>query len=413
MGVSIAHSQRPALTIGLCFMVALLEGLDLQATGIAAPHLVKEFGLSPAMLGWVFSAGLLGLLPGAFVGGWLADRVGRKRILIGAVALFGLFSLATAHAWDYPTLLTARLMTGLGLGAALPILIAMASEAAPDHLRSTAVSLTYSGVPLGGAAASLIGMAGLGEGWRMLYYVGGITPLAVAIVLMIWLQESQTFRNHAPAQRSGNNTLSHLLGRGQASRTLLLWIACFFTLTVLYMLLNWLPSLLIGQGFTRPQASAVQILFNLGGAVGSFFTGRLMDKGHAGRGVCIAYAGMLASLAGLGYATSFSAVLVAGFTAGYCALGAQLVLYALAPMLYPTHVRATGVGASVAIGRLGSVAGPLAAGQILAAGAGVSGLLLAVSPGLVIAAVAALTLLGRRALPIPGGAQEGVPKVET
>lgn len=398
MGASIAHLQKPALTVGLCFMVALLEGLDLRATGIAAPYLVKEFGLSPAMLGWVFSAGLLGLLPGAFLGGWLADRVGRKRILVSAVALFGLFSLATAHAWDYPTLLIARLMTGLGLGAALPILIAMASEAAPEHLRSTAVSLTYCGVPLGGAIASLIGMAGLGESWRLVYYVGGFAPLAVVIVLMIWLQESQAFRSHTP-QPSGSRigTFTHLLGPGQVSRTLPLWVACFFTLTVLYMLLNWLPSLLIGQGFTRPQASAVQILFNLGGAVGSFFTGRMMDKGRAGRGVCIAYAGMLASLAGLGYATNLGAILLAGFTAGYCALGAQLVLYALAPTLYPTHVRATGVGASVAIGRLGSVAGPLAAGQILAAGAGASGLLLAVSPGLVIAAVAALTLLGRRA----------------
>lgn len=401
MGTSNAHLQKPALTVCLCFMVALLEGLDLQATGIAAPYLVKEFALSPAMLGWVFSAGLLGLLPGAFVGGWLADRVGRKRILISAVALFGLFSLATAHAWDYPTLLIARLMTGLGLGAALPILIALASEAAPEHLRSTAVSLTYCGVPLGGAVASLIGMAGLGEGWRLVYYVGGFAPLAVVIVLMIWLQESQAFRTHTP-QHSGSRTgtLTQLLGRGQASRTLPLWVACFFTLTVLYMLLNWLPSLLIGQGFTRPQASAVQILFNLGGAVGSFFTGRMMDKGYAGRGVCIAYAGMLASLAGLGYATSLGAVLLAGFTAGYCALGAQLVLYALAPMLYPTHVRATGVGASVAIGRLGSIAGPLAAGQILAAGAGVSGLLLAVSPGLVIAAIAAMTILGRRSSPV-------------
>lgn len=393
---SSASSSNAVLTIGLCFLVALLEGLDLQATGIAAPHMAKEFALTPAMLGWVFSAGLLGLLPGAFVGGWLADRLGRKAILIVAVLLFGGFSLGTAHAESYTSLLIARLMTGLGLGAALPILIALASEAAPERLRSTAVSLTYCGVPLGGAVASVIGMAGVGEGWRTVFYVGGIAPIAIALVLMVWLKESKAFRAQGTAKVGSDGLLTQLFGPGQMSRTLLLWVACFFTLTVLYMLLNWLPSLLIGQGFSRPQAGAVQILFNLGGAAGSFLTGRMMDRGFAGRAVFIAYAGMLVSLAGLGLSSSFGLILLAGFTAGYCAIGGQLVLYAVAPTLYPTQVRATGVGASVAVGRLGSMAGPLAAGQILAAGAGVGGLLLAASPGLVVAALAARALIKQR-----------------
>ncbi|HDS1744460.1 MULTISPECIES: 3-(3-hydroxy-phenyl)propionate transporter MhpT [Pseudomonas] len=389
-------SSKPVLTIGLCFLVALLEGLDLQATGIAAPHMAKAFALTPAMLGWVFSAGLLGLLPGAFIGGWLADRLGRKNILIVAVLLFGGFSLGTALADSYASLLVARLMTGLGLGAALPILIALASEAAPERLRSTAVSITYCGVPLGGAIASIIGMAPLGEDWRVVFYVGGIAPIVIALVLVVWLKESQAFRAQTGEKVAGQGMLAQLFGPGHASRTLLLWVACFFTLTVLYMLLNWLPSLLIGQGFSRPQAGTVQILFNLGGAAGSFLTGRMMDKGHARRAVFIAYIGMLAALAGLGLSTSFAFMLVAGFIAGYCAIGGQLVLYALAPTLYSTQVRATGVGASVAIGRLGSMAGPLAAGQILAAGTGVGGVLLAASPGLVVAAVAARALLAKR-----------------
>ncbi|EKT4484237.1 3-(3-hydroxy-phenyl)propionate transporter MhpT [Pseudomonas putida] len=408
MSDSSSSSSKPVLTIGLCFLVALLEGLDLQATGVAAPHMAKAFALTPAMLGWVFSAGLLGLLPGAFIGGWLADRLGRKAILIVAVLLFGGFSLGTAHADTYTSLLIARLMTGLGLGAALPILIALASEAAPQRLRSTAVSVTYCGVPLGGAIASVIGMAGLGEDWRAVFYVGGIAPIAIAFVLMVWLKESQAFSAQPAASTGGNGMLAQLFGPGQVSRTLLLWVACFFTLTVLYMLLNWLPSLLIGQGYSRPQAGAVQILFNLGGAAGSFLTGRMMDRGLAGRAVFIAYAGMLASLAGLGLSTSFGLMLLAGFTAGYCAIGGQLVLYALAPTLYSTQVRATGVGASVAVGRLGSMAGPLAAGQILAAGAGVGGLLLAASPGLVVAALAARALLGQRSRPTANAPVEEV-----
>ncbi|WP_263263230.1 3-(3-hydroxy-phenyl)propionate transporter MhpT [Pseudomonas sp. RIT-PI-S] len=385
-----AHSTR---TIVLCFLTALLEGFDLQATGIAAPYLSKAFELSPGMLGWVFSAGLLGLLPGAFAGGWLADRVGRKRVLAGAVLLFGGFSLGTACAWDFHSLLLARLLTGLGLGAALPILIALAAEAVEPRLRSTAVSLTYCGVPLGGAAASLIGLSGLGADWHVVFYAGGAAPLLVAAALALWLAESSAFSQQvAPGIGVG----AGLFGERRASRTLLLWLACFFTLTVLYMLLNWLPSLLMGQGFSRPQAGAVQVLFNLGGAAGSFVTGRLMDKGRARAAVAIAYLGMLAALAGLGLLSRFEWMLAAGCLAGYCAIGGQLVLYALAPTLYPTGCRATGVGAAVAVGRLGSMAGPLAAGQILAAGAGVGGLLGAASPGLVVAAIAALSLLRQR-----------------
>ena len=114
-------SRRPTLTIALCFIVALIEGFDLQSAGTAAAGLRQSFALDPKMLGWVFSASIVGLLPGAFFGGWLADRIGRKKVLVAAVILFGVFSLWTAYVATYNQLLLARLMTGLGLGAALPL----------------------------------------------------------------------------------------------------------------------------------------------------------------------------------------------------------------------------------------------------------------------------------------------------
>ena len=163
----------------------------------------------------------------------------------------------------------------------------------------------------------------------------------------------------------------------------------------MYMLLNWLPSLLIGQGFSKPDAGLVQMLFNIGGAIGSLLGGVLLDRGNPQRVTLYIYAGLLASLAGLGLSAGVTAMAIAGFAAGLFVLAAQLVLYALAPPLYPTAVRATGVGAAVAIGRLGSVSGPLAAGQILAAGAGTAGVLLAASPGLVVAALAAVQVMRR------------------
>lgn len=379
-------------TILLCFIVAILEGFDLQSVGVAAPAMAATFKLDSAALGWVFSAGLIGLLPGAVCGGWLADRFGRKQVLIGAVILFGLFSLLTAHSATYQQLLAARLITGLGMGAALPILIALSSEVASAELRNMAVSLTYCGVPLGGAIAALIGMFSVAGDWRLVFYVGGVAPLLIAPLLMLWLPESQVYRGQALALGA---TARELLGGRRAFSTLLLWCSCFCTLTILYMLLNWLPTLLIERGLSRPDTSAIQVLFNLGGVAGSLLAGRLMDKGNALLAVALAYLGMFAALAALGYLAVLGGLYVAGMAAGACAVGGQLILYALAPRIYPAQVRATGVGVAVAVGRLGSMSGPLLAGQLLAAGAGVSGLLLAVSPLVAVAAISAATLLSQ------------------
>ncbi len=390
--------RRPALTIALCFIVALIEGFDLQAAGTAAAGLRHTFTLDPRMLGWVFSAGIIGLLPGAFFGGWIADRIGRKKILIAAVLLFGVFSLATAYVESYATLLLVRFMTGLGLGAALPNLIALCAEAVGEQRRGTAISIMYAGVPLGGALAAVVAMLG-GDHWQLTFIIGGLAPLLVVPLMLVLLPESTVFRQQADAT-TRVSTSRALFGESRAPITLALWVSYFFTLTVMYMLLNWLPSLLIGQGFTKPQAGLVQMLFNIGGALGSLSGGLLLDRFNGVKVVIGVYLGLLASLVGVGLSVGIVPMAVAGFSAGVFVMAAQLVLYAMAPPSYPTSVRATGVGAAVAIGRLGSVAGPLAAGQILAAGAGTTGVLLATSPGLVIAALAIITVVSRPRLAV-------------
>lgn len=386
-----AAPASPVLTIVLCFIVALIEGFDLQAAGIAAPHIALEFGLGAVQLGWFFSAGLIGLLPGALFGGWLADRLGRKQVLIAAVLLFGLFSLLTAYADSYSSLLLARLATGLGLGAALPILIALSSEVAGAGLKSTVVSLTYCGVPLGGATAALMGVLGVGEDWRLIFYMGGLAPILLAGLLARYLGGAPVARRDSAS--GGGSAAGGLFAQGRATATLLIWASSFFTLAVLYMLLNWLPSLLVVLGYDQVQAGYVQILFNLGGAAGSILTGRLMDRASPVLVVLCTYLGMLVALAALGLVQRFDLLLLAGAAAGFCAIGGQLVLYALAPMLYPADIRATGVGATVAVGRLGSMAGPLVAGQILALGMGGSAVLFAAAPGLLLSAGMALTLM--------------------
>ena len=385
MNPSEFQTSRPRLiaTIGLCFLVALMEGLDLQAPGIAAQGMMSAFTMDKLHMGWVFSAGVLGMLPGAFIGGRLADRYGRKRVLMASVALFGLFSLATAIAWDYNSLIVARFLTGVGLGASLPNLIALTSEVAGPKLRGTAVSMMYCGVPLGAAGAALVGVNDLGIGWQLVFYIGGFVPLLIIPMLGFYLPESQAFSKAA----GGTVNVTGLLFKGgNAKPTLLLWVSFFFTLMITYILINWLPSLLMAQGFTKADSSWIVLSMQIGAAVGTLFLGALMDRVPAWVMSLVIYMGILSALAGLYFSVSMAAMLVAGFVAGIFTTGGQSVLYALAPLYYPAIGRATGVGTAVAIGRIGAMSGPLVVGKMLALGTGSAGIFLACAPGVVVAA---------------------------
>ncbi|AMO95323.1 sugar (and other) transporter family protein [Collimonas fungivorans] len=384
-------------TLGLCFAVALLEGLDLQSVGVAAPRMAHEFGLSVAQMGLAFSAGTFGLLPGAMFGGRLADRIGRKRVLVISACLFGLLSIATALVSDFHTLVIVRVLTGIGLGGALPNLIALSSEAVPPRLRSTAVSVMYCGIPFGGVIASAIGVSSAGDAeWRHIFYVGGVGPLVLVPLLLLFLPESKAF---AKASRDGkarpDPVGAILFGDGRAISTLQIWISYFCTLIVLYFLLNWLPSLMAARGLTRPEVGYVQIFFNVGGGLGALFIGMLMDRMPPRAVVAGMYICIIASLAALSMAPGFTALTVSAFCAGMFVIGGQSVLYALSAAFYPAAMRGTGVGAAVAVGRIGSVAGPLAAGQLLAMGSSSAIVIGASIPVTLVAAAAALLLVQR------------------
>lgn len=392
-------TARLMQTVGLCFLVALMEGLDLQAAGIAAVGIAQAFSLDKMQMGWIFSAGILGLLPGALFGGMLADRHGRKKVLLGAVVLFGLFSIVTALAWDFHSLVFARFMTGAGLGAALPNLIALTSEAAGPRFRGTAVSLMYCGVPIGAALAAAMGFSGLTQAWQTIFWVGGVVPLLLVPLLMLRLPESQAFSSQ---QQEAPAPLRAIFASGTASSTLLLWLCYFFTLLVVYMLINWLPMLLVDQGFSRSQAAGVMFALQIGAALGTLMLGALMDKLSPIKMSLLIYCGMLASLISLGAASSFGMMLAAGFVAGMFATGGQSVLYALAPLFYRTEIRATGVGTAVAVGRLGAMSGPLLAGKMLALGSGTVGVMAASAPGIVLAGVAVFWLMNRHQRSVAG-----------
>lgn len=395
-------------TIGLCLAIALLEGLDLQSAGVAGPRMAKEFSLAVAQMGWAFSAGAIGLLPGAALGGRLADRFGRKRVLMGSVALFGLFSLATTLVWSFESLLIARLLTGLGLGAAMPNLIALCSEAAGPRQRSTAVGAMYCGMPFGAAIAAVIGMLGASPAsWRDVFYVGGLGPIVMVPLLGFFLRESQQFvAAQASKVLEGVPGVTEALWRhGRARTTLALWVSYLGTLIVLYFLMNWLPSMVLARGLTRVQSNIVLMMFNIGGGIGAVAIATLMDRIGRRRTVVGMYAGIALALAALALASGATSMACGGLLCGLFLVGGQSVLYALAGHAYPTEVRGTGVGAAVAVGRLGSILGPLVAGQLFALGQSASMLVASSIPLCVIAALAALTVVGGFARSGAAGAQ--------
>lgn len=391
-----------AVTIGLCLIVALLEGLDLQSTGVAAPRMAREFHLAVAQMGWAFSIGALGLLPGAAIGGRLADKLGRKSVLMLSVALFGIFSIATTQVWDLNSLLAARFLTGLGLGAAMPNLIALCSEAASPDQRNTAVGAMYCGMPFGAALAAVIGIVSPGDAaWRHIFYVGGLGPLLVLPLLAIFMRESAHFvaaRANVGGSHEASNGIAQALWReGRAGTTVALWLSYLGTLIVLYFLINWLPSLVLSRGLSRVQSSVVQMMFNIGGGIGAIVIASLMDRIGRRRTVAGMYLGIAAALAALVAASGGASMACGGLLAGLFLVGGQSVLYALASSIYPTHVRGTGVGAAVAVGRMGSILGPLIAGQLLAIGQSATVLLSASIPLIAVAAVAAWLVVGRSA----------------
>lgn len=387
-----------SITIGLCLAIALLEGLDLQSAGVAAPRIAKEFSLSVAQMGWAFSAGAIGLLPGAALGGRIADRLGRKRVLMLSVALFGVFSLATTLIWDFQSLLVARFLTGLGLGAAMPNLIALCSEAATPRQRNTAVGAMYCGMPFGAALAAAIGIGSpADDGWRHIFYVGGLGPLLMLPLLALYLRESAQFvetqllaatgAGHAPGIGEA------LYRNGRARTTLALWISYLGTLIVLYFLMNWLPSMVLSNGLTRAQAGIAMMVFNIGAGVGAIGIANVMDRFGRRLTVVAMYAGIAVALGALASASDSLSMLWGAFFCGLFLVGGQSVLYSLAGQVYPTEVRGTGVGAAVAVGRLGSILGPLIAGQLFALGQSPSMLVGASIPLIIIAAIAALTVV--------------------
>lgn len=383
-------------TLLLCFLGALAEGYDLQSASITIQKLVAHFALSPAARTWVPTANVLGLFLGALAGGWLADRIGRKQVLSYSMLLLGLFSLATAYATSAEMLIWMRFLTGLGLGGAMPNLIALVAETGRIETRAARVTFLTAGMPFGGMLVPLLAL-GLGPDfdWRTIFVAGGVAPILISAVMFAFLHESGEFLavgRSAPDVRFAG-TARILFGEGRGAATVALWTISLGTLVVLYLLLNWLPYLLSGMGFGPAEVAIIAFSFTAGGGFGALGLGWLLVK--AGRRVTLlfAYLAIPIVLTVFSALTAFSTLTVVAFFLGVFVIGSQFVIYGILPLYYPVQIRGTGVGWAVAMGRVGAVLGPLFAGRMLEAGASSQEIMVATIPVVCVALVAIILLL--------------------
>ena len=392
-----AQGRRTAArTVFFCFLGALCEGFDIQAAGVAAGGLSRDFRPTPGALGVFFSASGAGLLIGAVLGGRIADRVGRKTVLVASIVAFGIFSFLTSLATGMPSLTAMRLLTGLGLGAAMPNLIALAADVSRAGSRNTSVAISYVGMPLGGAVASLLVFLMPLAAWRSLFQAGGIAPLLIAPLMGRYLPAAKP-----GSERTAQHTASiparpsagmwrELFGHGRAFSTLFLWLGFFLIVLTLHLMLNWLPLLLLGRGLLKSQAAIAQFAFGVSGAAAAFWLGSLLDSRWQRTSIAVSLVMCPVVMLFIAIAPPRPGVLlVLASLLGSAILASQVIVYAAASAVYPVACRGTGVGAAVGAGRLGSLVGPLFAASLLAAGRSPAQVLIGVLPIAVVGGVCA------------------------
>ncbi|WP_449432427.1 MFS transporter [Pseudomonas putida] len=383
----IGRQQWVVIVLGLLILV--LDGFDTMMMGFIAPALIQDWGLQRHVLGPLMMSGLAGLALGSLIAGPLADRFGRRWVIIVSVAFFGLWSLACAFAQDLTMLTLARLLTGIGLGATMPNITTLLAECAPLRRRSTLVTSTWCGFALGGATAGILSEHLIADfGWRAVFVAGGVMPLALALLLLLLLPESLRFMIQAKQSKTRIVTAINALVPGLADKqtrvistehseltvtaggirnllkqpyrmgTVMIWVAMFMGFLNLYLLSNWLPITAQSAGLSLSQAAILGAMLQLGGAVGDFSVGLKMDRWEQNNVISLMFAGSAFMSALIAYALdSVGMLYVMVFLLGYFMMSANAGCFALAANFYPTAIRATGVSWVFGIGRTGAILG--------------------------------------------------------
>jgi len=386
-------------TVVLSGLVLVLDGFDSLTITYVTPSIAEGMHIPVAQFDIVLTASLIGLMAAALTTGPIADRWGRKWPVILSTLSFAVFSLFSAHANTRAELVALRFLTGIGLGGAMPNVVALASEYIPKRLLSTIVPILFVGMPLGGTLSGFASRAMIPVwGWRSVFLLGGALPLTIALVLILALPESiqflavrgkdsgriaKTLAHIAPEfVRAGVNVVAgsheeerkgvpvkHLFTEGRTAGTILLWIPYFMNLLLIYFLGSWLPALLREQGMSVRAAVTASTFISFGGILGCLVEGPMLRRWGAFVILSIEYAiaGLLIGSLAL-MPVSYPIMLAMTFGTGLMIIGSQGGLNALAARFYPVSVRSTGVGWALGVGRIGSIVGPMIGGALLRLG---------------------------------------------
>ncbi len=419
-----------------CWVCAMLDGFDQQSIAFLGPAVMREMRLSTGQFGVTLSVGLIGVVIGTLIQGPVSMLLGRRPVIVASVAGMGLGTLACAFVTAPGQLMLLRLLVGIPLGALIPNIVAMSAEYAPQRSRLLIIGTMFSGFPIGALAGGLVAFAVLPtHGWRAVFFIGGVLPLLISVVLYLALPESIVFLAERQAEivsgdagaklerriltylkRMGLDDLpikadiptaeaAHwttdaklLLAHEHRAGTLLLWLLFFANALALFTLLSWLPVIVTRAGASIRASVVPSVALNLGGIIGGLLLGRLCDRLGAKNVLSIAYGG--AVLLCLGSALLVNGVLMstvlASFVIGISLGGGQAVILGIAAAFYPTGIRTSGLGAAGIAGRMGAVAAPAVGGALLSAGASSTAIFGLSAFGSAVAACAIYTFAGLR-----------------
>ncbi|MDT0483221.1 MFS transporter [Streptomyces doebereineriae] len=387
-------SRLALLVVGLCWLAVLFDGLDMFIYGSVLPHLLetRTFGLTADQAGDLGSYATFGMLVGALVAGTIADRIGRKKLMVSCVILFSLASGVCALADSVTVFGLGRTLAGVGLGGLLPTAISMVSDYAPRGRGAIVIGLLMTAHHAGGILSAYVAKWLIDPvGWRAAFWVC-VLPLLFAPVLAKLLPESLSFlvakgrREEAralaerydvevPAARTGGagdrwTNLANLFRGNEWIQTLLYWVASFGGLLLVYGVATWLPTLMRAEGYELGSALSFVVVFNLGGIVGMLVAGRAADRFGAPRISALWFALTAAGVFLLSIHMDMTVTMIVVFFTGVFLNSAQTMIYATVSIRSDADNRATAVGWTSGMGRFGAVLGPWLGGQLLASGNG-------------------------------------------
>lgn len=392
------------VAVALCVLISMIDGFDVLAVAFTGPSIAKEWTLSPAELGLVFSAGLAGMVVGSLLLSPLADTRGRRFIVLLCLCILSVGMALTALSRGLYELLALRVFTGLGMGGILAGINTVVAEYASDKRRNLAISLMAIGYPIGAMLGGLGARWIIAEqGWHAVFWYGAAASALMLPLVAGWMPESLDFlltrrpvrgleklnrlraklqlsalsqwpQTAAPADTVGGpaaprtNRYAQVFSAQMAPSTVLMCLACFLLMTTFYAIANWTPKVLVSMGLSVEQGISGSVLISVGGIVGGLLLGFAAQRVGLLRLTALLLTLGFLAVAGFGMGNTLPALQVLAVLMGLFMNGAIIGLYALAPVIFPPAVRATGTGLALGIGRLGATAGPALTGVLIGAG---------------------------------------------